>query len=122
MASAGLRDDDGCIHATSRKALKTRRLQKQASSMHAIPSRRSNGVVLSQPGQVVDKLASVRDEGSQGSGRRGGHRILFGRWNRSHANPAPLQAKAARVVKSSHTLVPGGCPRTHDWNMTKTFH
>jgi|SRR5271157_5113804 len=46
MASAGLRDDDGCIHATSRKALKTRRLQKQTSSMHAIPSRRSNGVVL----------------------------------------------------------------------------
>jgi hypothetical protein len=32
-----LRDDDGCIHATSRKALKTRRLQKQTSSMHAIP-------------------------------------------------------------------------------------
>ena len=29
-----------------RKALKTRRLQKQTSSMHAIPSRRSNGVVL----------------------------------------------------------------------------
>src|SRR5271157_1695337 len=46
MASAGLWDDDGCIHATSRKALKTRRLQKQTSSMHAIPSRRSNGVVL----------------------------------------------------------------------------
>ena len=46
MASAGLRDDDGCIHATSRKALKTRRLQKQTSSMHAIPSRSSNGVVL----------------------------------------------------------------------------
>src|SRR5271157_3913612 len=46
MASAGLRDDDGCIHATSRKALKTRRLQKQTSSMHAIPSRRSKGVVL----------------------------------------------------------------------------
>ena len=46
MASAGLRDDDGCIHATSRKALKTRRLQKQTTSMHAIPSRRSNGVVL----------------------------------------------------------------------------
>jgi len=41
MASAGLRDDDGCIYATSRKALKTRRLQKRTSSMHAIPSRRS---------------------------------------------------------------------------------
>ena len=46
MASAGLRYDDGCIHATSRKTLKTRRLQKQTSSMHAIPSRKSNGVVL----------------------------------------------------------------------------
>jgi hypothetical protein len=46
MASEGLRDDDGCIHATSRKALKTRLLQKQTTSMHAIPSIRSNGVVL----------------------------------------------------------------------------
>src|SRR5271157_5134450 len=46
MASAGLRDYYGCIHATTRKALKTRRLQKQTSSMHAIPSRRSNGLVL----------------------------------------------------------------------------
>src|SRR5271165_1171778 len=46
MASAGLRDDDGCIHATSRKTLKTRCLQNQTSSMHSIPSRRSNGVVL----------------------------------------------------------------------------
>jgi hypothetical protein len=48
-----LRDDDGCIHATSRKALKSRRLQKQTTSMHAISSRRSNGVVLSNSAKLI---------------------------------------------------------------------
>jgi hypothetical protein len=59
MASAGLRDDDGCIHATSRKALKTRRLQKQTSSMHAIPSRKSNGVELEALTKPLDKLGKL---------------------------------------------------------------
>jgi hypothetical protein len=41
MASAGLRDDDGCIHATSRKALKTRHFA-ETNIIHARDSVKMN--------------------------------------------------------------------------------
>ena len=79
------------IMPTSRKALKTRRLQKQTSSMHAIPSRRSNGVVERALGcmQAGDEKLGVI-EASYASGIIGGLTTLS-----IHADQSPSSSQLA---------------------------
>jgi len=110
MASAGLRDDDGCIHATSRKALNTRRLQKQTSSMQAIPSRRSNGVVLDQlRPQLLRPSIPSSSRGIDGGPRRSTELVV---WSRSRARERIFEAMKTMTLTCPHCGRAGSSKQT----------